>query len=341
MARTEPCAAPVPTRRRHQGVEAIPGLSLPSPPTSTQLADRTARGTARAPRTTPNTQILGGIGLFIDEFDGSAGEQARRAAALQSQAARLARQCQKAARDLDLHELRRRAGELAERAAEASAAANALQEAVAAFSPLPADAAASAEEEAAWASAFVRECGDLQLTLTGSYPDYHLFPFDIHIRLREERALFGRRASYRLRPAALAAAVRHERDRIFGGGFNAARFGRSLVRAYTALTEHLPATRPEVRLAAIYGLFTLGNFGRGTYTRDQFAFDLYRFRMTPMETESWRIVLTDQREARATSFEVPNGRGGTDRLGGLRLLPLQGVAAAAEAAAAPEASGRV
>jgi hypothetical protein len=298
--------------------------------------------------------------LLTERFDVTIGERARRAAGLQKQAANLARRCQRAADGIDLHDLRRRAEELAGRAQEAADAAAALREAVEAFAVLPdgggpvaglvapVGVAAAADEESSWAAAFQHASADLGLAVTGAYPDYHLFPFGVHVRLREERVLFGRRASYRLRPVALAEDVRRERDRIFGGGFNRDRFGRSLIRAHERLrmTEAGPGSpSTRVRLGDVYTLFALGNFGRGTYTRDQFAFDLYRFRMGDMTVDGWRVVLTDQRETGGSAVEVPTGRGGTDRLAGLRLeaaAPLDAAAldrARVEAAAAEDGRG--
>ena len=273
--------------------------------------------------------------MFTERFDAEVSEAARRATSLHDQAVKLARHCLRSAGALDLHDLRRRAADLASRAAEAAEAASVLHAAVEAFSAMPAEPSAAADEESEWAAAFARACADQGLAVQGVHPDYHLFPFTIRVRLHEERVLFGRRSSYRLRPAALAEDVRRERDRIFGGGFQHERFGRSLVKAYEALAgEGGVAARRTVKLVDVYGLFALGNFGRGAYTRDQFAFDLYRFRLNPMVVEPWRIVLTDQRDAGGTAFEVPTGRGGTDRLGGLLLEPFGQAAGEAAAAAA-------
>lgn len=276
--------------------------------------------------------------MLTERFDAAIGERVRRAAALQRQAANLARQCQRAADGMDLHELRRRAAELAGRAAEAAEAAAALQAAVDGFEAVPGDGIAAADEASAWAAAMARAWAELGLPVTGAYPDYHLFPFAVHVRLREERVLLGRRAAYRLRPAALAEDLRRERDRIYGGGFNRERFGHSLVHAHQRLRmgpadAGTPSTR--VRLGDVYALFALGNFGRGAYTRDQFAFDLYRFRLDEMVADGWRIVLTDVRDTGGSGFEVPTGRGGTDRLGGLWLE----ATAQAEAAAADATDG--
>ncbi len=275
-----------------------------------------------------------GLEALTERFDTTVGERARRASALQRQAANLARQCQRAADGIDLHELRRRAAELAGRAAEAAEAAAALQAAVDGFETVPPDGIAAADEAAAWAAALARACGELGLPVTGAYPDYHLFPFAVHVRLPEERVLLGRRAAYRLRPAAMAEDLRRERDRVYGGGFNRERFGASLIRAHERLrvTPAGPGSAStRVRLGDVYGLFALGNFGRGTYTRDQFAFDLYRFRLGDMIVGGHRIVLTDVRDA-GGGFEVPTGRGGTDRLTGLWLE----ATAQAEAATASE-----
>ena len=70
----------------------------------------------------------------------------------------------------------------------------------------------------------------------------------------------------------------------------------------------------------------LGTFGRHNYSKDEFAFDLYRYRQTPMLAGTRRVALGDMRNVGA-GFEVPNARGGRDRLTGLQVTPVEGEAA--------------
>ncbi len=263
-------------------------------------------------------------GLF-EAFEAVIGVRARRLAALQGQANRLARQLQRASGEVDLHTMRQKASDAASRAMEASTAATELAEVLRTFSLLPAgavEAAASAETDAAggmtgaheeYARAFEQALVTEGVAFQGNFPAYQVFPFTVRVRLEEERALFGRRASYLLRPDALARKVRTERDRIHGATFQADRFGRSLLRAIELVdpeSEGRPVRRAP--LGKIYEVLSLGNFGRNSYTRDEFAFDVYRYRQQTMLVNDWRLSFVAGHATGAIA--VPNTAGSFDNL---------------------------
>lgn len=271
---------------------------------------------------------------MFEAFDAQVASGAKRAAGTAAAVSRLAKQLQKAAEVVDIHLLRQRAGDAAAKAAEAAALLGALHEAVAAFElaeqAATGVAAGSAEaqmRDAAYASAFERACAAENIPLEGAYPDYRVFPFDVRIRPREERAVIGKKSWWALRPEALARAVKRERDRLMGGSFAAEKFGQSLVRAYDVLLPEVQASAGKgvkhVPLRAVLELLQLGTFGRNNYTRDEFAFDLYRYRQAGMTVGRRRVVLGDMRGGGA-GFEVPNARGGRERLSALQVTPGEG-----------------
>lgn len=267
---------------------------------------------------------------MLDTFDGEILARAKRVSALAGQAARLSRQLQKAAEAWDVHAVRQRIADAVTRAGETAAAVEALRQAVEGFGAMAPETATEVAAtpgtmiDATYARGFERACATEGVALEGAYPDYRVFPFDVRIRLREERVFIGRKSWWALRPEAVARAVRRERDRLFGSSFAVERFGASLARAHALLLQEArERSGPSVQQVALRDVFELLRLGgRVSYTRDEFAFDLFRFRQTPMVADGWRVVLGDMRGV-GSGFEVPNGRGGHERLAGLRLVPLE------------------
>lgn len=258
---------------------------------------------------------------MFDTFDAEIGERARQAQVLAAQVARLAKQLQRAAEAADLHQLRQRVADTANRASEAAGAIDRLRRDLEAFSLLP---ASGEDAGAAYGRDFERACAAAGVPLEGSYPDYRVFPFEVHLRPEEERAVLGRRSCWTIRPQRLASVVKRERDRLLGGAFAAERFGAALVRAYDVLILEVRATSgsaaQQVSLRRVLDLLQLPTFGRISYTKDEFAFDIYRYRQAEMRVGGRDVALLDVRGAGA-GFEVPNARGGWERLNALQVTP--------------------
>ncbi len=293
--------------------------------------------------------------MLFETFDAEIVAPARRAAAAAAHAARLARTLYRAGEQADLHLLRARAGDAGARAREAADLVGQLQAAIAAFSfggasdaGLPA--AVGQGVDAGYGAAFERACAALAVPLEGAYPDYRIFPLTVRIRLAEERVVVGRRSWWVLRPEALARLCKRERDRLMGGAFAADRFGAALVRAYELLLPEAPAGIRHVRLTRILEVLQLAGFGRNTYTRDEFAFDLYRLRNASMDvvtrgSDRRRLVLLDVRgRDGGTPIEVPTARGTKEAFTALRVERIEPAGAAlperAEPGAASEGDGR-
>jgi hypothetical protein len=272
----------------------------------------------------------GGFRLF-ETFDTEIGSRAKQAQLLVAQASRLAKQLRKGVDLADVHLLRQKVVDAAARASEAAAALEELRAAVEGFAVAAATEVAATtspdgEGAAAYGRDFERACADVGVPLEGAYPDYRVFPFDVRLRLAEERAIIGRKSWWALRPDAVAAACRRERDRLMGGAFAADKFGQALARAYDVLILEVRARSgagaQQVPLRDVLELLQLPTFGRASYTKDEFAFDLYRYRQTGMQVGTRRVIFGDLRNAGA-GCEVPNGRGGRDRLTGLQVTPAE------------------
>ena len=256
---------------------------------------------------------------MFERFDAQVATRAKRAATLAANAARLAKRLHRAAESVDLHELRQRAQDAAGRAAEAAAALAELAPAV--EDPQVLLEAEDATAHTRYAEAFAQACAGQAVPLEGSYPDYRVFPFDVRIRLAEHRAILGRRSIWTLAPEALAAAVKRERDRLYGATFAADRFGASLARAYDIRKGDQHGS-PPVRLVEILEMFQLGTFGRNSYTRDEFAFDIYRFRQTDMRIGGRLLQFCDLRGG-GSGLSIPTARGTQDKLIAIRLVPTE------------------
>ncbi len=272
---------------------------------------------------------VGGFALF-DRFDAEVAEPARRAQVLCAHVARLAKQLRKGADFVDIHLLRQKAAEAVVRGTEAAAALELLNAGVRGLS-LAAGQDASATGVEDWSTSygaeFERACAALGVPLEGAYPDYRVFPFEVHLRPREERVLIGRKSWWALRPDAVAKAVKRERDRLMGGSFAADRFGLALTRVFDLLIQEVRARSgpgaQQVALRDVLAVLQLPTFGRASYTKDEFAFDIYRYRQTSMVVGGRRVTFGDLRNAGA-GFEVPNARGGRDRLTGLQVADVEG-----------------
>ena len=256
---------------------------------------------------------------MFERFDQEITTRAKRAAALAGQAARVAKRLQRAAESVDVRDLRQRAQDAASRAAEAAAALAELEPAV--RDPSVLVAGDDPEADAQYAGAFAKACAAQGVPLEGSYPDYRVFPFDVRIRLAEHRALVGRRSIWTLAPEALAKAVKRERDRLYGASFAADRFGASLAKAYDFRVGDGGGS-PPVRLSEILDMFQLGNFGRNSYTRDEFAFDIYRFRQTDMMIGNRFLQFCDLRGG-GSGVSIPTTRGTQEKLMAIRLVPTE------------------
>ncbi len=229
---------------------------------------------------------------------------------------RLSQQVTKAAGRWDLRLLRQRLPETIQLAAEVTAAAEAADAALAAWS-----AGSAPSAIASYAAELKRAAAQLRLPLQGDFPDYEVFPLKVSLDLQGEQAAIGRRRTTTLEPLALMREVQARHQALHRSSFNANRFMKALTSAHDLLHEAGRAKGMDVSLGAIYEVLTMRS-GTGDYTKNEFAFDIYRLRR-----ESNMVYNHKQLSflnGRSGNFAVPNSKGGSDPLGILRLAEVEG-----------------
>jgi hypothetical protein len=230
---------------------------------------------------------------------------------------RLSLQVEKATQRWDLRLLRQRMPEVAQAIGEIEAAARATEAALAGFSAAESTAAA-----AGFAAEIARAASQLRLPLQGDFPEYEAFPLKIAVDLVAEQATIGRRKTTTLEPLALMREVQARHQALHRSNFNAKRFMRSLVEAYDLLKQAGKAKGMDVSLSAVYELLTLRG-GTGDYTKEEFAFDIYRLRReSDMVYDSHRRL--SFLNGRSGNFPVPNAKGGVDPLSMLSIAEVEG-----------------
>ncbi|RDV83261.1 hypothetical protein [Ammonifex thiophilus] len=179
---------------------------------------------------------------------------------------------------------------------------------------------------------FLSACRAQGLPVSGNFPDYEVFPF--RVRVYPERGVIevNERILHMLRPRALAAYLKAEREKLYRAPFNAQRFIDTLARVYDILlavkqtrlkVEFPPGT--SIPLADVYDQLVLHPGYKRHYSRGMFAFDLYRLlrseirrasdgRLLELGEPARRIkpiVIYDEqgRELRFTSLRFVGGGG--------------------------------
>lgn len=214
----------------------------------------------------------------------------------------------------DMRQLRQRLPGLQEALADASEALRSLEGALGAFR-----APDSGPEVLAYVGMLKEKASQMKVDLKGQYPDFEAFPLELHVDLAGEQVRISKRQLTALKPDVVVRALQKEQTRLHRSAFHAERFMRMLAAAYDLLRLKRPQSL-EVRLADIYRLLTLRT-GSGDYTKQAFAFDIYRLRReTDLIHEGRMFQFGHGRQA---AFGVPNGRGGTDNLASLALVEVE------------------
>jgi len=166
------------------------------------------------------------------------------------------------------------------------------------------------------------EAGRLGLDLAGEYPDFTAFPVELHVRLADEQVRIGKKTASTLEPHTVVQALQKEQARLHRSSFNAQRFMKSLVAAYDLLAPEREgrASASSVSLLKIHDVLTLRT-GKADYSRQAFAFDIYRLRRTTDLVFEGKRQLQFEHGRRST-VDVPTGRG-VDNLAALRIFPIQ------------------
>jgi hypothetical protein len=233
-----------------------------------------------------------------------------------ARARRTAQQMARLAAAWDLRGIRARLKDAEERLQEAANLLAALREA------LEEDGERSLAEAAEeYRARFVAEARALDLTLWGEFPEYEVFPVKVVFDLAGGQVHIGKGRVTTLEPRAVARAVRRAVDRLHRSSFNAERFMRALVTYHDLWRNARKIKGYQVRLLDIYRLMS-APMGSGAYTREDFAFAIYRLRReSDLVYDGRRLVFGHAKEA---SFAVPTGRGDVENLAWLEVLPVEG-----------------
>lgn len=229
---------------------------------------------------------------------------------------RLAQQVEKAAQRWDVRQLRQRLPELSAATAETTVEVRSAEAALAEWSP-----AQSAQSVAAYAEDLARTAVQLKLSLSGEFPEYEAFPLAVRVDLAAEHVAIGRRRVSGLEPSALLREVQRSHQALHRSSFNARRFMQSLASAHELLKKSGAAKGNAVPLSDIYDLLTLRS-GSSAYTRQEFAFDIYRLRRES-DLLYGRYQISFQ-HARRGGIPVPNAQGGVELFGALELWEVEG-----------------
>ncbi len=229
---------------------------------------------------------------------------------------RLSQQVTKAAGRWDLRLLRQRLPEVIQLAEEVTAAARTADSALAAW-----NAGSTPSAAQVYAADLQRAATQLRLPLQGDFPDYEVFPLKVSLDLPGEQATIGRRRTTTLEPLALMREVQVRHQALHRSSFNANRFMKALTSAHDLQRRAGRAKGMDVSLQAIYEVLTMRT-GTGDYTKNEFAFDIYRLRReSDMVFDHKRLSFLN---GRSGNFAVPNSKGGTDPLAILRLTEVEG-----------------
>ncbi len=229
-------------------------------------------------------------------------------------ARRLAAPVIQAAERWELRTLRQRLSDLAGALGEASAAVQRAQAELAALT-LP----TSGPAIEGWVREVEQAAREQHLDLKGAFPEYEVFPLTVKAELEREQVVVGHKRLATLRPRPLMAQVARDVKRLTNSGFNAQRFMRDLVlcHGYVRATDPKPG-----RGASLAKILRLMQLGPGTYSRQDFIFDIFRLRR-----ES-NLVYGDVRlvflHARGAPFFIPSARGSAEPFTTLELQPVDG-----------------
>lgn len=222
-------------------------------------------------------------------------------------------QAQTAQAGLDLRALRQRVSDLGEALATTTADTQSAAVRLAEFR-FPSEGASLAR----WVEEFLGELRSARLPVEGEFPRYQIFPLEVRIDPEGEQAFIGRRSVSTLRPKVLAGRVIREHQRMLGTSFNADKYLALLLKCADFVTGPVKGTlAEEVPLAKIYELLTLRS-GSGSYSRSEFAFDIYRLRRSSSLMDGKRRVTFDHGKRGAT-FSIPRPGGGTEQMTVMRV----------------------
>lgn len=160
----------------------------------------------------------------------------------------------------------------------------------------------------------------LNLEFDGQFPEYELFPLTVRVQPEHETVRIGRKTVQTLDPHAVARLVQTEQRRLHRSSFNADRFLRALSLCYDALSRGQLGT--TVALIEVYRLLS-ARTGAAGYTRQEFAFDIYRVRrQSELVVDGRKVEFVHGKKGARIS--VPRSQGGVEEFTGLVMTQVFG-----------------
>jgi len=175
---------------------------------------------------------------------------------------------------------------------------------------------------------FFAACRSQDLKVSGSFPTYEVFPFRIRVQPEKRWIEVNDRVVRLLRPEALVAYLKAEKNRLYRENFNPVRFIDALAFIYdTILSVHQASqgvkiqTGLDVSLLDVYERLTPLPAQRRQYPLNMFAFDLHRLFLADSFTASdgRRLELGAVRQ-RSRAIVVYDAHGRDFRFGSLRFV---------------------
>ncbi len=177
--------------------------------------------------------------------------------------------------------------------------------------------AALERDQLVWESRFKEAFHASYPPVEGEFPLFQIFPVVVRVDFEHEAVAINNRTVRTMHPAAVAAAVEKEWDRLHRERFNAASFAKALLRAYDLviaeeqLKSHGKSRGASVTLRSLHQVLTLRS-GVSGYGLNQFAFDLYRLRRSEYTViEGRRLVFGTTRNRGGIVITLPGGQSET------------------------------
>ncbi|MGV3720070.1 MAG: hypothetical protein ACO1SX_04090 [Actinomycetota bacterium] len=165
-----------------------------------------------------------------------------------------------------------------------------------------------------FAAEFEAACREAGLPLEGFFPSYFVFPFPVRVDAENPSVIVNRRRVATLRPSALVAAIKDERDRLERSPFNVTEFLGVLFSTWENLNARLTAksgvqVRQSQPLKQVYKELVPFARWRRDYPESLFAFDVQR------------LLLSNELRVNGWQCELERGRKGGNAL---RLIDHEG-----------------
>lgn len=180
----------------------------------------------------------------------------------------------------------------------------------------------------AFAGEFIAACQAQELKITGDFPSYEVFPFRVRVYPEKGTVEVNERLVHFLRPRALAAYLKSQKNKLYKEKFNPVKFLDALAAIYdTILAVRQAGYGVEIQkdldipLLDVYERLTPLPAQRRQYPLNMFAFDLHRLYVANAFTASdGRQLVLGAVRPRRRALVVYNAQERDFRYGSLRFI---------------------